>query len=104
MRKVFLLLFITLLSFAGCKSSILEDPSTSIQYSIPQPSHVKLTVENSYKTVIATLVDGEYSAGNYSVLMNMSNLPEGVYFYTLECRNDETKFYYKKTNSMVLMK
>jgi hypothetical protein len=59
------------------------NPSTTIKYSIPELSKVKLTLFNLLGEEVTTLVDEERSAGNYSVEFNASNLPSGVYFYQL---------------------
>ncbi|MEO8233284.1 MAG: hypothetical protein ABI638_13450 [Ignavibacteriota bacterium] len=83
--KIYLLIFLAAFIF-GCNSSILDDPSTTIQYSIPEPSHVKLTVENSYDTIIAVLVDGDLQAGSFQVNFDTNKLAEGIYFYTLEIK------------------
>ena len=103
MKKFNLILFVSLLSFWGCNSSILDDPSTVIKYSISEPSHVKLSVENSYDTVIAILVDGELPAGVFDVNFDASNLAEGIYFYTLEIKSTSGS-YFKTTKSMLLIK
>jgi hypothetical protein len=92
------------MTMIGCKSSILEDPTTVINYSVPQASHVKLTVENSYNTLIATLVDKQQQSGYYAVNMDMSNLPEGIYFYTIECKGINNGYYSKITRQILLVK
>jgi len=96
------LLFLIL--FYGCESSILDDPSTVIKYSVPERSSVKLTVENSYNTLIATLVDEEQFAGYYELNFEMTNLAEGIYFYTIELNGTDSDFYSKVTKAMVLVK
>ena len=52
----FAILLFALIYF-GCNSSILDDPSIRIKYSVPEKSMVKLTIENSYNTTILTPVD-----------------------------------------------
>jgi len=104
MKKLSLLLsFLIILSF-GCNSSILDDPATTIKYYVPENSHVKLTVENSYKTLIVTLVETEQNAGNYEVSFGINDLAEGIYFYTIEMRGTESNFYYKYTKNLMLLK
>ena len=91
--KKCLFIVVSLIVF-GCNSSILDDPSTHISYSIPQPSHVRLSVENSYNTQIAVLVDDDLPAGSFSANFDSSNLAEGIYFYILEIKPEngtETK-------------
>jgi hypothetical protein len=74
--------------FFGCNSSIVDDPSTVIRFSVPESSHVKLYVENSYDTIVATLVDEVKQAGVYDVVFDNNNLAEGIYFYTLKMTSD----------------
>jgi hypothetical protein len=63
-----------------------------------------MTVENSYNTIIAVLIDGENNAGTFDVNFNSSNLAEGIYFYTLEVKGLETGSYSKTTHYMMLIK
>lgn len=100
--KIYFLTIIALF-VSGCNSSILDDPSTVIKYSIPEPSYVKLTIENSYDTIIAVLIDGEMPAGVFDVAFDASNLAEGIYFYILEIRTQNNN-YTKTTRHMLLIK
>ena len=104
MIKYYFLLILSILLLCGCRSSIVDDPSTLILYTISQPSNVKLTIENSYNTVVATLVDGYMTPGTYSISFDMSGLMEGVYFYTLECKGVNSDYYYKSEKLMLLIK
>ena len=47
-----------ILVMSGCRSSVLDDPTTTIRFTLSEDSHVRLTVENSYNTVVATLIGG----------------------------------------------
>ncbi len=98
------LLFLFVLSLFSCESSILEDPETKIEYSLSERSHVKITVENSYGTLISTLIDEEVSSGSLSVDFDASNLAEGVYFYTIESTGVISKTYFKSTKILLLVK
>ncbi len=104
MKFIFLttLLFFTILF--GCKSSIVDDPSLSIRYEVPETSMVKLTIENSYNTTILTPVDKEQNAGTYSINFDASNLREGVYFYTVELKGVNSTYYSKTTRNILLVK
>ena len=88
----------------GCRSSILEDPSITIQYSVPQAAHVTLNIENSYNTVIATPVDAVQDAGFYRASFDATGVQEGAYFYTLEYRGVNSNYYFKSTRTFLLLK
>jgi|PlaIllAssembly_1097288.scaffolds.fasta_scaffold1559120_2 hypothetical protein len=103
MSKIKILFMFSLINFVGCNSSILDDPSTTIKYSIPESGHVSLTVENSYNTIIATLVDENQSAGTHEVTFDTSNLAEGIYFYTI-LFNGESGSYYKAQKYLIMLK
>lgn len=74
------------------------NPATVITFSIPTPDNVTLTVYSILGEKVATLVNEELSAGNYSVDFNAQNLPSGVYFYTL------TSGSFKETKRMMLVR
>ena len=74
------------------------NPSTTIKYSIPEMSKVSLTIYNLLGEEVATLVNEEKVAGNYTVEFNAANLSSGIYFYQLKAGN------FIQTKKMVLMK
>lgn len=78
------------------------NPSTLIRYSIPQASHVKLSVYNVLGSEIVVLVDEFQEAGLYSKqfsnVQNGLNLTNGVYFYKLEAGT------FAATKKFILMK
>ncbi len=88
------------------------NPTTTISYSIPpviaqgsarggtkqSVSNVVLTVYNSLGQKIATLVNKQQAAGEYSVRFNAKNLPSGVYYYKLQSAN------FVQTRKMILLK
>ena len=92
------------LLFVGCKSSILDDPTTIIRFQVAEPSHVKLTIENSYNTIVATLVDSNLQAGYHSAAWDAAGTPSGVYFYNLECTGTQSTYYFQETRHMLLIK
>jgi hypothetical protein len=74
------------------------NPSTTIDYELPKSSFVTISVYNILGKEIATLVEGEKSAGYYQVTWNAENLPSGIYFYTFKAGNKIA------TKKMILVK
>ncbi len=77
--------------------------TTTINYTIPtvETGHalaVQLNVYDILGHKVATLFNGEREAGKYSVTFNASNLPSGIYFYTLRAGD------FTATKKMILMK
>ncbi len=63
------------------------NPTTKIRYSLPKEGYVSLKVFNILGSEVATLVSQNQKAGNYELEFNASNLPSGIYFYTLSSNN-----------------
>ncbi len=59
------------------------NPTTKIEYSIPDNTYVKLKVYNITGSLEKVLVSEFQPVGNYIVEFNASNLSSGVYFYQL---------------------
>jgi Secretion system C-terminal sorting domain len=74
------------------------NPSTKIRYSLTNASNVKLTVFNVLGQEVALLVDGLRQAGTYEVNFEATNLPAGIYLYTLKTGSFEV------TKKMALIK
>jgi len=74
------------------------NPETTIEFSIPRKSYVKLIVYDSIGNNIAILQDGFKEAGYYQIEFNGSNLPSGIYFCTLS--SDD----FISTKKMILLK
>ncbi len=76
------------------------NPSTRIDYQIPNSGNVTLKVYDILGNEISTIVNEFKQAGNYSVEFgtNNSKLSSGVYFYTLRTGN------YFQTKKMIYMK
>ena len=68
------------------------NPTTSISYSIPEKSFVKLEIFNTLGQKVKTLVNGEKESGNYSINFSAENIPSGMYLYKLSTgKFSETK-------------
>jgi hypothetical protein len=74
------------------------NPTTQINFSIPEVAKVSITVFNALGQVVAELTNREYSIGNHSVEFNASNLTSGIYFYRLNSAK------YSETRKMLLIK
>jgi hypothetical protein len=60
------------------------NPDTRIRFSLPVPSHAKLTVYNVLGRHVSTLADGYFEAGTHTVTWNAAGISSGVYFYRVE--------------------
>ena len=63
------------------------NPVTNISFALPEKANVKLTVYNILGKEIATLINGNLSAGEHTVSFDASNLSSGVYFYRIQAGN-----------------
>lgn len=59
------------------------NPRTIINYELPVVSKVSLKVFNSLGKEIITLINGVQNGGMHKLEFNGSDLPSGIYFYTL---------------------
>jgi len=74
------------------------NPITTIEFDIPEITNVKLIVYDILGREVETLIDKELEPGKYKINFDATNLPSGVYFYTLKTPK------FTKTNKMVLIK
>jgi hypothetical protein len=63
------------------------NPTTSISYTIPKSAQTSLKVYDVLGNEVATLVNGENTAGVHSVEFNAAKLSSGIYFYELQSGN-----------------
>ena len=67
------------------------NPSTTIQFDLPQSSYVNLSVYNIIGEKVATLVNGIMEAGTYKKTFSENflneNIASGIYFYNLSTDN-----------------
>jgi uncharacterized protein (TIGR02145 family) len=74
------------------------NPSTTIRYSVAEPTNVTLVIYNSLGEKVKTLVDEHNDRGFYDVFFNGDNLPSGFYYYQIVTSQ------YVETKKMVLIK
>jgi hypothetical protein len=74
------------------------NPITTIGFSLPEPGPVNLAVYDVTGEKVATLIDGEISAGRHEITFDGIGLASGLYFYRIQTGN------FAKTGKMLLMK
>ena len=59
------------------------NPATTIKYSLPEQSKIKIILYNILGNEVKTLYSGDQDAGIHSLILNADNLSSGVYFVTM---------------------
>ena len=60
------------------------NPVTTITYTLPKTSDVKICVYDLLGNEVAKLVDGTRSAGTHTTLFDGANFSSGIYIYKLQ--------------------
>ena len=63
------------------------NPATNIRFSLPEANQVTLRVYDLLGQEVATLVNQFMNAGTFEVSFDASNLPTGIYTYSLTAGN-----------------
>ncbi|GJQ64357.1 MAG: hypothetical protein SCALA702_34100 [Melioribacteraceae bacterium] len=79
------------------------NPATTVQFDIPESSNVELTVFDILGNRIATLAQGQMSAGVYNRTFNASRLSSGIYLLRFNAEGESGKNY-NQISKMILMK
>jgi hypothetical protein len=74
------------------------NPSTTIAYSLPEASNVKLSVFNALGQQVKIVENVYKNAGNYKVTLNANDLNSGIYFYKIEAGQ------FSQIRKMILLK
>ena len=74
------------------------NPTTTIEYSLPQDGHLILSIFNVSGQLVHVLKNELQQAGNYSITWNASEMPSGLYFCTLKSNG------FTETRKMVLVR
>lgn len=92
-------------SYTGPKEFKLEqnfpnpfNPTTTIQYQLPQDAKVTLKVYDILGSEVATLVNEEQESGYKEVKFNAANFASGMYIYRLQVKD------YVSTKKMMVLK
>lgn len=74
------------------------NPVTRIKYSVPKTSYLTIKVYDVMGREVATVFGGVQQAGNYTAILDGSNLTSGIYFYKMETNG------FVETKKLVLLK
>ncbi len=74
------------------------NPSTTIEFTLPQPEFVELKVYNILGKEISTLVSKKFNSGNHTYTFDGKNLASGVYYYQLVAGD------FKEVMKMILLR
>lgn len=74
------------------------NPETTISYSIPSASNVRIVIYDLLGGKIKTLINEQQSAGRYNIRFEAGNLPSGLYFYQIIASD------FVKTKKMLLIR
>jgi len=78
------------------------NPVTRIKFDLSKNANIRLTVFDIIGRKVETMIDNVFlQAGRYSVDFYGSNLASGIYFYTMEYKDNT---YFKSSKKMVLLK
>jgi Secretion system C-terminal sorting domain len=74
------------------------NPSTKINFTLPSPNNVKITVYDITGKKVADLLNQQLDAGSHTVNFNAANLASGTYIYRIQAGN------FVEAKKMVLLK
>jgi hypothetical protein len=80
------------------------NPTTKVQYSVPEPSNVNLVVTDMMGRIVSTLVDGKVEPGVHEVVFDGLTLNSGTYIATVSMAGQESGLTFSKTVKMQLVK
>lgn len=80
------------------------NPSTTIEYYLPEKSNVTISVYNILGQLVQTILDEQQTAGKQKIIFNGSSLSSGAYFYTLLAKSILTNRMFFDANKMILIK
>ncbi len=80
------------------------NPSTTISYSLPEKSNVRILIYNVLGELITKLNDGIEDKGFHRISWNPKNISSGIYFYKAEIKMLSSKTRITKTKKMLFIK
>jgi hypothetical protein len=81
------------------------NPTTTINYGLPAPSNVRISIYNVLGQVVAVVADGVQDAGYQTAEWNAGSASSGIYFYRIEATSvsDPTKSF-TQVKKMLMIK
>ncbi len=80
------------------------NPSTVLDYDLPEPGNVSLAIFDVLGREVAVLANGFHQAGFHNVTWNAGSAASGVYLARFVVRSEFGAVTYSKVNKLVLMK
>jgi PKD repeat protein len=84
------------------------NPSTTIKYSLPSESHVKIVIYNINGEIVKELLNSIVSAGVHTIVLDAGKtgvrLSSGVYFYSIEASESGGEKSFKEVKKMLVLK
>ena len=80
------------------------NPSTTINYQLPQSGFVTLKVYDILGKEVAKLIDEFKNAGSYKVTFDASHIPSGIYIYRISAGNIHGKPGFSLCRKMAVVK
>jgi len=80
------------------------NPTTTIKFSLPFESNVRISVYNILGELVNVVVDELKEVGFHNYVWNASNLASGIYIYTIDAKAVDGSKNYSSVKKMILMK
>ena len=80
------------------------NPGTTIRYSIPIQSNVRLRVYNSIGENISNLINDNQNAGNYEINWDSGNFASGIYLCSIEAIPSDGTEIFRSVKKMILLR
>jgi photosystem II stability/assembly factor-like uncharacterized protein len=80
------------------------NPSTTIKYSLPVESQVRISIYNALGEVIEELVSEMQNYGTYEIIWDAQNYSSGIYYYSFEVNSADGSQSHREMKKIVFLK
>ena len=80
------------------------NPSTQIEFYLPETSLVILTVYNTLGQKLASYINSVKSAGSHKKEITLENVSSGVYYYSIDAQSIDGNNHLHQVRKMILLK